>query len=80
VSTDSTLFALAWVERTSFLCVLPSRSAERDLAAARIVALDVELADSRWNLVMARRRDGTQSSPAVAFQQELRQVAADTAR
>lgn len=80
LQTDSTLFALAWVERTEFLCVLPSRSAERDIAAGRIVALDIDLAASRWNLVIARRREGTQSSAAVAFEREVRQIAAGTAR
>jgi DNA-binding transcriptional LysR family regulator len=78
--TESNAFALAWVERTDFLCALPSRAAARDLARGRVVALDVELTTTAWNLVAGWRREGTQAAATLAFLQFLRSVVRASSR
>jgi LysR family transcriptional regulator, pca operon transcriptional activator len=72
--TESPAFALAWVERTEFLCALPSRAAARHIDSGRIAPLGVELSDARWNLVIAWRRDATQTPPMRKFLELVKQV------
>jgi len=77
VRTESNAFAISWLQRTDSLCALPSRAAAPDVAAGRVVVLDVDVTELRWNLVVAWRREGTQSSAVGAFLKYLRRVVSE---
>lgn len=70
--TESSQFAIGWVERTDALCALSSRAAARDIATGGVVALPVQLSGRPWHLVAARRRRAAQSPAALAFMTAVR--------
>jgi DNA-binding transcriptional LysR family regulator len=67
VRTEATSFAISWVARTNFLCVLPSRAVTRAVAAGDVAVLDVTLTDPAWSLVAGYRRSAPKSPALLSF-------------
>lgn len=72
IRTEVNAFAISWVERTDFLCALPSRAIASAIKENRVVALDVRLTESTWGLVIAYRRKATKTPGMVAFLESIR--------
>jgi DNA-binding transcriptional LysR family regulator len=83
VRTEVNAFAIAWVERTDFLCALPSRAVASAVRAGSVTTLDVELSNPPWSLVAAYRRKAIRTPGMVAFLEGMRsalRVAGDRPR
>lgn len=70
--TESSQFAVGWLERSDALCAMSRHAAARDIATGRVVALDLRLSARPWHLVAARRRRAAQSPAALAFMVAVR--------
>lgn len=74
VRTEVTAFATAWVARTDYLCVLPSRAVTSAVRGGAVTTLEVRLSDPPWSLVAAYRRRAIRTPGMVAFLDALRTV------
>jgi DNA-binding transcriptional LysR family regulator len=74
VRTEATTFAISWVVRTNFLCVLPSRAVARAVASGDVAILDVTLTDPAWSLVAGYRRSAPKSPALLSFIDGLREA------
>lgn len=72
VRTEVTAFAAAWVERTDYLCAVPSRAVAQAVREGRLTTLDTRLSDPPWNLVAAYRRKAIRTPGMVAFLEAMR--------
>lgn len=72
VRTEVTAFAVAWVARTDYLCVLPSRAVSSAVRGGEVTTLDVPLSDPPWNLVAAYRRRAIRTPGMNSFLETLR--------
>ena len=72
IRTEVTAFARTWVERTDFLCALPSRAVTRSMKRGGLTTLDVVLTDTPWSLVAAYRRRAIRTPGMVAFLESMR--------
>jgi DNA-binding transcriptional LysR family regulator len=72
VRTEVSAFAISWVERSGFLCALPSRAAASAVKGGRVTTLEVRLTDPPWSLVAAYRRRAIRTPGMVAFLEALR--------
>ncbi len=77
VRTEVTAFAIAWVERTDYLCALPSRTVASALRDGRVTTLDVQLTDPPWSLIVACRRRAIRTPGMVAFLEAMRSALRD---
>jgi DNA-binding transcriptional LysR family regulator len=76
MTTSSVAFALAWLEDSDFLCVMPRQLIARELAEGRLAALDVRIRPGSWPLVLATRRHATRSPATLAFIESAREAGA----
>ena len=76
MSTSSVSFATAWIADSDFICVLPRRLVERELAEGRLTTLDLKLKPRRWPLVLATRSTATRTPATLAFIDAVKTVAA----
>lgn len=79
VRTEVNAFATAWVARTDFLCVLPSRAVASAVRGGEVRPLDVRLSDPPWHLVAAYRRRAIRTPGMISFLEALRAVLRDPA-
>lgn len=67
LSTGSVIFALNWLERSDFLCLLPRQLVVRELDKNRLAEIATHLKPRRWPLVVAYRRNATRSPATLAL-------------
>ncbi len=76
MTTSSVNFATTWIAGSDFICVLPRRLVERELAEGRLTTLDLKLKPRRWPLVLATRGNATRTPATLAFIEAVKAVAA----